>query len=605
MCPPVLRAALLSLILGLISTSAALAGPPPLPYSPYGIATNNGANVPDGTVITAWCSGVVYRQTATLSYSGQSWYYNLDIPGDDPETTDVKEGCAPGETVSLKLGALWAAQTTSWVSGAVPRLDLTTSSGVSTPTSTATATVTRTATATRTPTATFTGQPTATATPTRTPTATATPTRTPTATATPTRTPTATATPATPPAPPDPISYLMDTTAGDFALGAADAQVYLGQAGDGEVLLAPSVGAEFTGTTLPGTWFGTPWAAGGAATVGDGVLRVDGALAGTNSYYAPGHVMEFVAVFNTNTSQHVGFGTNLTGAPWAIFSNGYPGGSVLRARTHNGSQSVETDLGALFGVAHHYRIEWTTTGVTYAVDGVVVATHVVDISANMRPVASDEPGGATLQVNWLRMSPYANRGVFVSRILDAKMRARWVAVNWTGSQPNGTAVSFETRMGDSANPDDGSWTAWNVVSGTLIAGPDRRYLQYRATLSSAISSSSPTVEQVTVSFQPPPPTTINLDASDVTLSWQHAAVYVAYEVWRDTTPFFGPSVPNAQAVRLAVVPAPTTDQMVTYADCAIASNGNYFYLIVGVTGQGTAIQLSSNVGRFLFAFDAH
>jgi hypothetical protein len=178
-----LKAAGLALTAVLLATGAVFAAPPPLPFSPYGTVKVNNANVVDGTVISAWCGGVSYRQTNTVTTSGASWYFNLDIPGDDPETSSVKEGCTSNETVSFKIGDLTASQTAPWVSGSAPRLDLTATGGNSpTPTNTpvAAATSTSTPTGTPTPTATTTGTPTNTPTPTATGSSTPTPSITPT-----------------------------------------------------------------------------------------------------------------------------------------------------------------------------------------------------------------------------------------------------------------------------------------------------------------------------------------------------------------------------------------------------------------------------------------
>ena len=254
---------------------------------------------------------------------------------------------------------------------------------------------------------------------------------------------------------------------------------------------------------LPTGWFGTPWTTGGSAVVSSGLLTVDAALAGTDAYYAADHSLEFVATFGANTSQHVGFGTDLNAAPWAIFSTGYPGGTTLLARTNNGSTSTDTILGSYLGVPHRYRIDWTATAITYYIDGVQVASHPIAVTANMRPIASDLTGGPTLSVDWLRMSPYAASGIFVSRLLDAGAAQHWLGLNWTGSQPAGTTVSFETRTGNTTNPDDGTWSTWSPVSGATITSPDSRYLQYRVTLSSTAASSSPVVESVTMTYQAP------------------------------------------------------------------------------------------------------
>ena len=57
---------------------------------------------------------------------------------------------------------------------------------------------------------------------------------------------------------------LVDTSVADFSAGTPDANIYIAQAVDGELILTPTVGTEFSGTALPSGWFGTPWATGGA-----------------------------------------------------------------------------------------------------------------------------------------------------------------------------------------------------------------------------------------------------------------------------------------------------------------------------------------------------
>src|SRR5262249_38289991 len=111
-----------------------------------------------------------------------------------------------------------------------------------------------------------------------------------------------------------------DTTAADFTAGTPDANLAVAQTGDGEVLLKPTAGSEFAGTALPSDWTSTPWASGGAATVAGGQLTVDGALAGTSALFGRGRSLEFVATFTGDAFQHAGLGTDLSAAPWAIFS---------------------------------------------------------------------------------------------------------------------------------------------------------------------------------------------------------------------------------------------------------------------------------------------
>ena len=67
----------------------------------------DGAPVPAGTLVAAYCGGNVYRSTLTTTQAGAAWYMNLDIPGDDP-ATPAKDGCASGETVYFYIGSAMA-----------------------------------------------------------------------------------------------------------------------------------------------------------------------------------------------------------------------------------------------------------------------------------------------------------------------------------------------------------------------------------------------------------------------------------------------------------------------------------------------------------------
>ena len=54
-----------------------------------------------------------------------------------------------------------------------------------------------------------------------------------------------------------------DTTVADFTAGTPDANVVFVETGNGEAILKPIAGTEFSGTSLPSDWTGTPWSGGG------------------------------------------------------------------------------------------------------------------------------------------------------------------------------------------------------------------------------------------------------------------------------------------------------------------------------------------------------
>jgi hypothetical protein len=100
----------------LLSNVPAVNAQPPLPSSFYGTVKLGGANVPDGTVVTAWMNGVQYASTLTLTFGSDS-VYSIDVRGDDP-------GGNQGTTVVFHIGAQVADQTGLWASGTNVSLNL-------------------------------------------------------------------------------------------------------------------------------------------------------------------------------------------------------------------------------------------------------------------------------------------------------------------------------------------------------------------------------------------------------------------------------------------------------------------------------------------------
>ncbi len=297
--------------------------------------------------------------------------------------------------------------------------------------------------------------------------------------------------------------HFTDTTVADFGAGTPNgtpgANTYIGQTADGEVLLLPTVGTEFTGTTLPAGWTAPAWSTGGTATVANGVLTLDGARAGQVAPYGPGRSLEFVATFSGAANQNVGF-TNTTTpdfstAPWAMFTT--RGGGNLYAQTRLGSTTNNTTLGSgRLGAPHRFRIDWNASNVVYSVDGTVVATHNRAISQNMSPLASDRTvGGGSVVVDWLRLSPYATSGIFTSRVFDAGAQVSWGTASWTSQLPSGTSLSISVRLGNTL-PLTGSWIPLSGSGATIVGSS--QYIQYQARLASTVPGQTPVLHDLTI-----------------------------------------------------------------------------------------------------------
>ena len=299
---------------------------------------------------------------------------------------------------------------------------------------------------------------------------------------------------------------MVDDTADQFSQGTPSGTVVRSlTGGDGAVELARTLDEQFDGAALPVGWSSTPWSPGGAATVAGGSLVVDGARADSGVSPGPGSSLEFVATLGTQAYAHVGFATDFNSEPWAMFSTGAAGGGKVYARTSDaGGPAVDADF--LIPVAdatarHTYRIDWTTTGFDYYVDGAPVVSHPVGLTAAMRAQASDySPDAAGISVDSMILSTHKPTGTLTSRTLDAgDSRVTALSFAATSLTPGGTAVAYETRTGTSpAALASATWAP--LGAGSAVTSPAARYLQYRATLSTPAAADTPRLERVDVGF---------------------------------------------------------------------------------------------------------
>jgi len=133
----------------------------------------------------------------------------------------------------------------------------------------------------------------------------------------------------------------------------------------------------------------------------------------------------------------------------------------------------------------------------------VVATHAVTIAANMRPIVSEFAAtGASVSVDWLRMTPYAASGSFFSRVFGAGAPVDWTNVSWTAETPTGTSLALAVRTGNTPNPNDpaSDWTSFRPLDGSGAVSARSTYLQYRADLSTGVPASTPALNDVAIRF---------------------------------------------------------------------------------------------------------
>ena len=94
-------------------------------------------------------------------------------------------------------------------------------------------------------------------------------------------------------------------------------------------------------------------------------------------------------------------------------------------------------------------------------------------------------------------------GNYESPVRDAKLVASWGRIWWRGTGP----IELQTRSGNSERPDI-TWSDWssayNDATGSQIASPKARFIQWRATLrtSSGANRNEPKLEDVSLAYLP-------------------------------------------------------------------------------------------------------
>jgi hypothetical protein len=267
-----------------------------------------------------------------------------------------------------------------------------------------------------------------------------------------------------------------------------------------------------TSSSLPTGWTATPWAMGGTATLVGGTLEISGARVNSARTFstAPGtQVLQFEARFAGTVGQHVGFGDVSTG-PFAIISTSCPatpGGDHLCARTLGPGGSSENEIaGFVAGALHTYRIEWSAGSVKYYVDDILAFTQNVAVPSPQPVVMSDfDIDTATLRIDSLSQNLFLTPGSLVSRVFDAgSVYGTWGAMTAQSTVPTGTGLILETRSSNDAS----SWSDFQPLGpGGAIQSPVARYIQYRATLTAADNSLTPSLDSVTMGYEVKPPAT--------------------------------------------------------------------------------------------------
>lgn len=144
--------------------------------------------------------------------------------------------------------------------------------------------------------------------------------------------------------------------------------------------------------------------------------------------------------------------------------------------------------GLVYGLAHARGALWVATGgraALYRVDergrGTALWSGSEGQATTVLPAGEDLLLATSNPSRLYRVRPGTGRGTALSPVFDAKRLARWGRLWGEGIQDG---ARFKTRSGNTADPDS-TWSGWaDLMSGSLVASPPARYLQWQLELSS-------------------------------------------------------------------------------------------------------------------------
>lgn len=98
---------------------------------------------------------------------------------------------------------------------------------------------------------------------------------------------------------------------------------------------------------------------------------------------------------------------------------------------------------------------------------------------------------------------FDKEGVYTSAVINADLVAQWGRLRWDVDLPDGTSIQFFTRSGNTSDVNQ-TWSNWEgpyqKFSDKLIKSPSAQYLQWKAVLKSKNENSTPTLNEVVVSY---------------------------------------------------------------------------------------------------------
>ena len=225
-----------------------------------------------------------------------------------------------------------------------------------------------------------------------------------------------------------------------------------------------------------------------------------------NTYISGSHGASSTAIVtfqNCNvdtTKYHIGIGCYGISAYAAV--NLLVNGSWVNLLTYSGSGSVDsgvvnntTDWSNVSGmmlVGQSARGDCVSSGYALYEMQAIIGTPTIAYVNGSPGIVNTTPSRPTATQTTYN---YPSSGTFESEVIEFNA-LELGSLSWSQELPAGTAITFQTRTGDTLTPDD-TWSAWSqALTGyepSAMSSPGKKCLQYKINLSSSNPSVTPRV----------------------------------------------------------------------------------------------------------------
>ncbi len=161
---------------------------------------------------------------------------------------------------------------------------------------------------------------------------------------------------------------------------------------------------------------------------------------------------------------------------------------------------ADSEDGLYVGTGDSGKLYWVNTDGDSVFKGKCSASQIVAMhrTANLnRLLLATGNSGKIFELK----SDHLAEGTLESKTQDTKVVSRWGKLSWEGVTPEGTAISFATRTGNTEKPNS-TWNDWSEEltdpEASQITSPAARYIQWRAKLTTSELSATPVLKKVTV-----------------------------------------------------------------------------------------------------------